>query len=67
MERSVCLCNGKLYTQSHYSLHKKGRCHQDWEKAELKQWIEEEEVAHWQQLLAEQAEIDQADSDSEDE
>ena len=31
MERSECPCNGKLYTQSYYSLHKKGKCHQEWE------------------------------------
>ena len=59
-----CLCNGKFYTDEWYINHKKSKTHQDWEKAELKQWIEEEEAAYWQQLVAEQAEIHQADSDS---
>jgi hypothetical protein len=46
MERTVCPCNGKLYTQSHYSLHKKGRCHQDWEQSiaeEIKREQEQEQ------------------------
>jgi hypothetical protein len=54
MERTVCPCNGKLYTQSHYSLHKKGRCHQDWEQSiteEIKREQEQEQEQEQEEEL----------------
>jgi hypothetical protein len=62
MERSVCPCNGKLYTQSHYSLHTKGRCHQNW-----KQSIEEEIKREQEQEQEQEQELNYfIDSDGEE-
>lgn len=58
MERSECPCNGKLYTQSYYSLHKKGKCHQEWEHyiaEELRREREREEEE--EELRQEEVEV----------
>ena len=67
MERSVCPCNGKLYTQSYYFLHKKGRCHQEWENSiseELR--IEREREQEEEELRQEEVEV-YINSDGEEE
>ena len=69
MERSACCCDGKLYTNRYYSLHKKGKCHQEWENSiaeELRIEREREREQEEQELRQEEVEV-YINSDGEEE